>query len=113
MKKAVEKNDMEYAVFETGGKQYAARIGDVVTIEGKDANKEGEAISFEKVLLVASGPDTTVGTPYITGATVIGKVLELGKTKKLSVIRFRSKSRHRRKIGHRSHISKIEIVKIS
>ena len=41
-----------YAVIETGGKQYTVQEGDLVKVEKLDAN-EGDAVTFDKVLLVA------------------------------------------------------------
>ena len=50
-----------YAIFETGGKQYTAKVGDVLFIEKLNAEVD-ETVTFEKVLAV--GDDTvTFGTP--------------------------------------------------
>ena len=57
-----------YAIFETGGKQYTAKVGDVLFIEKLNAEVD-ETVTFEKVLAV--GDDTvTFGTPYVEGMTV-------------------------------------------
>ncbi|MEX0652267.1 MAG: 50S ribosomal protein L21 [Candidatus Paceibacterota bacterium] len=112
--KAVEKTG-EFAVIETGGKQYVVSVGDVLTIEKlpKDDKGEytaGEKIVFDKVLLVDNGKDTTtVGTPYIEGAKVIASFEEAGKGKKVDVIRFKSKSRYFKKYGHRQPFNKVKI----
>ena len=72
-----------YAIFETGGKQYTAKVGDVLFIEKLNADVD-QTVTFEKVLAV--GDDTmTFGTPYVEGMTVSGKVLKNGKAK---AIRF-------------------------
>ena len=104
-------NSEEFAVIFTGGKQYIVAVGDVVTIEKLEGeHKEGDKITFDKVLLVDNGKDTTtIGTPYIDGAKVIGVFQEEGKGKKLHVIRFKSKSRYLRKYGHRQPYNKVKI----
>ena len=57
---------MEFAVIQTGGKQYKVSKGTLVSIEKiKGEYKKGDKISFDKVLLVDDGKDTTIGTPYI------------------------------------------------
>jgi len=101
---------MEFAVIETGGKQYKVSVGDVVTIEKLPGEpKEGEKITFEKVLLVDNGKDTTIGTPYIEGARVEGVLAGVGRAKKIDVIRFKAKSRYFKKRGHRQPFMKVKI----
>jgi ribosomal protein L21 len=60
----------EFAVIETGGKQYMVAVGDVLDVELLGAHEEGDKIEFDKVLMVDDGKDATIGTPYIKGATV-------------------------------------------
>lgn len=101
------------AVIKTGGKQYVAQEGDVLTIEKlPGAHEAGEKISFDEVLLVDDGSAAKVGTPTITGAKVEGELVEEGRGKKLHVIRFKSKSRYRTKTGHRQPYAKVKITKI-
>ena len=104
-------DSQEFAVIFTGGKQYIVSVGDVVTIEKLEReHKEGDKVTFDKVLLVDNGKDTTtIGTPYIDGAKVTGVFQEEGKGKKLHVIRFKSKSRYFKKYGHRQPYNKVKI----
>lgn len=51
-----------YAIIETGGKQYKVQEGDVVYIEKLNAG-EGEAVSFDKVLLVSKESGVVIGFP--------------------------------------------------
>lgn len=100
----------EFAVIETGGKQYVVSEGDLVTIEKLPGDhKEGDKITFDKVLLVDNGKDTTIGTPYISGAKVLGVFEKEGKGKKVNVIKFKSKSRYFRKYGHRQPYAQVRI----
>ncbi len=103
---------MIFAVIETGGKQYKVSPGDKLKIE-KLENKEGETVSFDKVLLKSDGEATEIGTPYLSGARVEAKVLNSGKDKKKIVFKYASKTRYRKKKGHRQPFTEIEIVKIS
>lgn len=102
-----------FAVIETGGKQYKVMIGDTVKIEKiSDKQKEGDKFDFDKVLLVDDGLDTSIGDPYIKGAKVSAEVVEVGRSKKISVIKYKSKSRYFRNKGHRQPFAKIKIVGI-
>ena len=59
---------MEFAVIETGGKQYTVSKGDTITIEKiKGVHKEGDAIAFDKVLLVDDGKNKSEALSYFTG----------------------------------------------
>ncbi len=104
----------EFAVIETGGKQYKVMVGDVFKVEKLgDEMKEGEKISFDKVLLVDDGSGaTTIGDPYIKGAKVEAKFVKNGKGKKVIVIKYKQKSRYFKKRGHRQPFSEIEITSI-
>jgi large subunit ribosomal protein L21 len=87
-------------------------VGDVVDVElltSKKELKEGDKVEFDKVLMVDNGTDTTIGTPYISGAKVKATFQGLKKGKKLSIIRFKAKSNRSRKIGHRQKYSRVKI----
>jgi large subunit ribosomal protein L21 len=102
-----------FAVIETGGKQYKVAAGDTVTIEKLADNAAGDAVTFANVLLVDDGKATTLGAPYITGATVKGTLTEEGRARKISVIRYKSKSRYFKRKGHRQPFVKVKIDSIS
>ena len=99
----------EFAVIETGGKQYIVSVGDILDVELLGEHAEGSTITFDKVLMNDNGQDTTIGTPYIDGAKVTATYLGLKKGKKLSIIRFKAKSNRSRKIGHRQHYAEVKI----
>lgn len=103
----------EFAVIETGGKQYKVAKGDVVSVERlSGVDKVGEKVVFDKVLIVDNGKDTTIGEPYISGAKVEGSVEEIGRAKKITVIHYKQKSRYYKKAGHKQPFLKIKITSI-
>lgn len=111
MKKAVEKK--EYAIVETGGKQYIVSIGDKLKVEKmSDDVKIGDTINLDKVLVIDNGSTAQVGAPYITSSKVTAKVLEIAKDKKVTVIKYKQKSRYFVKNGHRQTLMKVEIISI-
>ena len=99
-----------FAIFVTGGKQYKVAEGDVIFVE-KLGVAEGEEVTFDKVLVV-NGETLNVGTPYVEGATVVANVVKNGKSKKIDVIKYKSKKNEKKKIGHRQDYTKIQIEKI-
>ena len=103
----------EFAVIFTGGKQYKVAVGDVLKIEKMDGEfKAGDKIVFDKVLLVDNGVDTTIGTPYIKGATVESLFQKLGKHKTVKVVKYLQKSRYLKKNGHRQPFIEVKISAI-
>lgn len=104
---------MEFAVIKTGGKQYKVSKGDSIKIEKlSDTAKIGDKISFDRVLLVDNGKDTTIGTPYIKGATVEGKLEKIAKHPTVVVIHYKQKSRYFKKNGHRQPYFQVKIESI-
>ena len=101
-----------YAVIETGGKQYKVSEGDVIFIEKLEV-EEGEAVTFDKVLIAGEDGDVKVGAPTVDGASVEAKVVKNGKAKKIYVFKMKRKKNYRRKKGHRQPFTKVEITKIN
>lgn len=105
---------MEFAVIQTGGKQYKVKAGDQIKIEKLTVDRskpyqEGDKVIFDKVLLVDNGTDTTIGTPFIDKAKVTGTIIKIGRSAKIDVIHYKQKSRYFKKNGHRQHYFQIKI----
>jgi len=99
------------AVIKTGGKQYLVSPGKKIKIEKLD-KKEGGEITFHEVLLLEKQKKLEIGTPFVKGAKVIGKVLRQGKGKKIIVFKYKPKKRYKVKKGHRQSYTEVEILKI-
>ena len=100
-----------YAVFRAGGKQYRAAKGDVLRLEKIEAD-EGATIKFDDVLLIGEGADIKVGNPTLSGSSVSGKVLRQGKSKKVSVVKFKRRQNYLRQGTHRQFFTEVEITAI-
>ena len=104
---------MEFAVIQTGGKQYKVSAGSLVSIEKiRGEHKKGDKLSFDKVLLVDDGKNTTIGTPYIKGAKVDAEIVEIGRARKILVVKYKQKSRYLRRNGHRQPFFRVKITSI-
>ncbi len=119
-KPAPKTESKEFAVIETGGKQYMVAEGSLVKIEklkkvapAKGEYKAGDAVVFDKVLLVDNGLDTTIGTPYIAGAKVSAEVTKISRAKKVIVIKYKAKSNYFKKNGHRQPFFEVKITKLA
>ena len=101
-----------YAVFRSGGKQYRAAKGDILRLEKIEID-EGATIKFDEVLLVGEGSDIKVGSPFLSGSTVSGKVLRQGKSRKVSVVKFKRRQNYLRQGSHRQFFTEVEITAIT
>jgi large subunit ribosomal protein L21 len=101
---------MEFAVIETGGKQYTVSKGDVISIEKlSDTSKEGDKVVFDKVVLVDDGKNTSIGTPYIKNASVKATITKIGRLPKVTVVHYKQKSRYYKKNGHKQPFVEVKI----
>lgn len=100
-----------YAIIESCGRQYKVSEGDNVFFEKLDA-KEGDKVTFDKVMLVSDDGKVQIGNPYVKGVKVEGKVVKQGKAKKIIVFKMKAKANYRRKYGHRQPYTKVEITSI-
>jgi large subunit ribosomal protein L21 len=104
-----------FAIIETGGKQYLVSPKDKIKVEKLAAS--GDSIIFDKVLLIsdpqAGSGQAKVGTPFVSGAKVVAKVLQQGRGKKLRIFKYKPKVRYRRRLGHRQQFTELEIESIA
>ena len=101
-----------YAIVEIAGQQFKVEKDQQVFVHRLE-NKEGESISFDKVLLIDSGKAVKVGAPAIEGATVTAKVLEHLKGDKVIVFKKKRRKGYKKKNGHRQYLTSIQIEGIS
>ncbi|MBU0493944.1 MAG: 50S ribosomal protein L21 [Chloroflexi bacterium] len=102
---------MEYAIVESGGKQYRVSVGDVIDVETLPA-EVGDQVVLDRVLLLATGDQVTIGQPTVTGATVLTTVQRHGKGRKATIFKYRAKQRYHVKTGHRQQYTRLTVNEI-
>jgi len=100
-----------YAVIETGGKQYRVEVGTELEVELLEVSP-GDAITLDRVLLVADGDTAEIGRPLVQNATVAAEVLRQTRGLKLINFKYRPKARRRVKKGHRQELTVLRISDI-
>jgi large subunit ribosomal protein L21 len=103
---------MSYAVIKTGGKQYRVSVGDKLAVEKLEA-AEGDSVSFAEVLAAGEGEGLKFGAPFLSGASVAGKVLKQFKGEKVIAFKFKRRKGYARKKGHRQNLTQVEITAIN
>ena len=103
-----------FAFVEIMGHQFKAEEGKYLYVHylGEET-KEGDAVVFDKVLLLDADGDVKIGVPAVEGAKVNCEVLTpLVKGEKVIVFKKKRRKGYRRKNGHRQFFTKVLIKNI-
>ena len=84
----------DFAIFQTGGKQYRVKAGDIIKVE--------------KLLMAGD----KIGAPFIDGAKVVAEVVEQKRGDKILVFKKKRRQNYRRTAGHRQYITVLKITEI-
>ena len=101
-----------YALVDIAGQQFKVEKENKVFVNRLQAN-EGDALSFDKVLLTDDNGKIVVGAPYIKDAVVKAKVLAHVKGDKVIVFKKKRRKGYDKKNGHRQQFTQILIEEIA
>ena len=98
------------AVIATGGKQYRVKEGAVIRVDPLGVQKGG-SVEFRPLLLFDQA--RVVEDPKsLTRARVVGEVVGEGKSRKVTVVKFKRRKNYRRARGHRQPFVGVRITRI-
>jgi large subunit ribosomal protein L21 len=100
-----------YAVLETGSKQYRVAAGDTLEIE-RLAVEAGKPFTFDRVLLVNRDGKVAVGTPTVSGASVLADVVAHKRGEKKLTFKMKRRKGYHKTIGHRQELTVVRITEI-
>ena len=103
---------MAYAILKAGGKQFRVAEGDIIDVDKLDL-EAGAETTFSDVLFHADGDKLTHGSPLVSGASVIGEVVEQYKAKKVIAFKYRRRKGYHRTVGHRQKLTRVRIKSIA
>ncbi len=101
----------EYAVINTGSKQYVVSQGDIVRIETVRKEK-GEEVAFTPIA-VKSGDVLVTDKEALKDKSVKGTVVRNGRAKKIVVFKMKRRKDERKKRGHRQNFTEVKITDIA
>lgn len=100
-----------YAIIKAGGRQFKVAQDDVIAMD-RVSIPEGDEIVLDKVLLVSDDNDVRIGSPYVPGAKVVGRVVRHYKGRKIRGFTYKPKKDERRRYGHRQQLTAVAIKEI-
>ncbi|HTP67981.1 MAG TPA: 50S ribosomal protein L21 [Dongiaceae bacterium] len=100
-----------YAVIQSGGKQYRVAPGDTIRVE-RVKGEVGEQVKFGTVLAVSTDDKKVLAGEDAQKATVTGKIVEQGRGKKLTVLKYKKTNQYKIQRGHRQNYTAVEVSEI-
>ena len=106
-------NNKMYAIVEINGQQFKAEAGKKLFVHHIVGAEAGQAVEFEKVLLVDNDGHITVGAPSVDGAKVTAEVVSpLVKGEKVLVFHKKRRKGYRKLNGHRQQFTELTIKEV-
>jgi large subunit ribosomal protein L21 len=102
-----------YAIIAADGRQYKVQSGDEIQIDLREDAKEGDAVTFDNVLLVSGDKGVKVGKPKVSGAKVAAEVLKQEMGEKIYIQKMRRRKNFRKRTGHRQMYTRVRIGDIT
>lgn len=100
------------AIVEIAGLQYKVKKDQKLYVNRLDTN-EGETVDFDKVLLIESDENVSVGKPYLEGVKVSASVVNHLKDDKKLIFKKKRRKGYKVLRGHRQPLSLIQIAEIT
>ena len=102
-----------YAIVEINGQQFKVEEGKKLFVNHIQNAESGQAVEFEKVLLVDNDGQVTVGAPTVEGAKVVCEVIDpLVKGDKVLVFHKKRRKGYRKLNGYRHQYTQLTIKNV-
>lgn len=98
------------AVFKNGGKQYKARVGDILLLDSLSLEPKS-TLELNGVLALVKGENIEVGTPFLK-AVVRAQVINHGRGRKVITFKKRRRKDSKTKRGFRRDFTRVQITEI-
>lgn len=99
-----------YAIIRDGSRQLRVEKGSTYQFDRKPGVKG--PVEFQDVLVLHDGQKVKVGAPTVSGAKVVGEVVQEIKGEKIRVYKYRRREGYHKTIGHRQQYTLIKITDI-
>ena len=100
-----------YAIVESGGKQYRAEKGTTLVVDRLNAD-EGSKINLRAVMFRGDGDDVIIGGDKLEKVKVEATVTGHERGDKIRIFKYRAKKGYRKRQGHRSELTRLEVTEV-
>jgi large subunit ribosomal protein L21 len=102
-----------FAIIRSGGKQYRVAEGESLIVERDVLGAaDKDKVTFNEVLMIG-GDKPKVGSPTVSGASVVATIVGESRGTKIIVFRKKHRKNHtKRKHGHRQEMVELRIDSI-
>ena len=102
-----------YAIVEINGQQFKVEEGKKLFVHHIRNAESGQAVEFEKVLLVDNNGEIKVGAPTVEGAKVVCEIVSpLVKGNKIIVFHMKRRKDERKRNGHRQQFTELTVKQV-
>ena len=103
-----------FAVIVDGNRQHRVQEGSFLSVDYRSEIEAGASITFDQVLLANGGGASVIGSPTISGASVVAEVvIAQEKGLKLEIQKLRKRKNSRCHTGHRQKHTRVQIKSIT
>jgi large subunit ribosomal protein L21 len=99
------------AVIVSGGKQYRVREGEVVRLERMPV-EQGATVEFDRVAYLRDDNGPVLEPDALARVRVVGQVVQVGRGRKILVLKFKRRKNYTRRQGHRQGYTAVRITRI-
>jgi large subunit ribosomal protein L21 len=103
---------MKYGIIEANSRQYWIEQGKYIDIDNL-IYKVGTKVEINRILFLKRDNEIIIGKPYISNIKIEAVIRKHFLSIKLIVYKMKPKKKYRRKQGHRQHLTRLLIEKIS
>ena len=101
-----------YAIIRSGGKQYRVAEGQTLKVERDVLGAaDKDKVTFNEVLMIG-GDKPQVGSPIVSGASVVATIVRESRGPRLIVFKKRHRNHSKRRNGHRQDLVELRIDSI-
>ena len=100
-------------IFQDRGKQYKVKVGDFVKLPRLNSLKKNDSVNINEIIFYKNNKgESFVGSLLVEGLSVIAKVVDQIRDKKIIVFKKKRRHNYRRKIGHRQDLTLVKVEEI-
>lgn len=101
-----------YAIIEDSGVQFRVEKGETLYVDLRELSDGQDTIEFDRVLMLGDGESSKIGSPWVEGAKVVGRLAGEVKADKLTIQKFKRRKGYHVKKGHRQRHLEVTVEDI-